>query len=67
MDGTFRASLALGERAVKLAETSKLPASLRRMIDEADQYSEGKAIRIEVRQTKDLDTVLRFAALRMEA
>jgi hypothetical protein len=67
MDGTFRASLALGERAVKLAETRKLAAPLQRMLAQADQYSEGKAIRVEVRHQKDIDTVLTFAALRMES
>lgn len=67
LDGSFRASLALGDRAVQLAESRQLPASLRRMIDEAEQYSEGKAIRIEVRQRKDIETVLTFAALRMES
>lgn len=67
LDGSFRASMALGARAVQLAHTRKVPAQLLRMIDEADQYSEGKAIRIEVRQRKDIELVLTFAALRMES
>src|ERR1039457_4141318 len=40
----FRVSLALGPKAVAAAHASRLPAAVLRLVDDAVQYPEGKAI-----------------------
>jgi len=63
----FRASLALNPKAVALARARKLPAKALRMIDEAVQYPEGRAIRIEVRGPADAKLARQFAAVKLDA
>ena len=63
----FRASLALGPRAVALARARRLPALALRLIDEAVQYPEGKAIRIDIRGRMDARMALQLAAIKLEA
>lgn len=63
----FRASLALGPKAVQAARARQLPAHVLRLIDEAVQYPEGKAIRIEVRSMKDVRVATRLAAIKLES
>ena len=63
--GYFRASLALGEKAVTAAREGKLPAGLLSRIVDAPKFPEGRAVRLEVRTAKDLSGVARIAAIRM--
>jgi hypothetical protein len=58
--GTFRASFALGGRAMEAARAAKLPG-----LDGAKKYAEGTAIRIDVKTAKDVDLVCRFAAIKL--
>ncbi len=53
----FRASFALGDKAVKAALASKLPADAVKIVRQAKRYAEGTAVRIEVRAARDLDVV----------
>ena len=62
----FRVSLAFGPDAVKSAHERKLPASVLRLIDEAPQYPEGKAVRIEVRGPADVEVALQLATIKLE-
>ena len=64
-EGYFRASFALGEKAVKAAHESGLPESVLRLIDEAPKYAEGRGVRLEVRTKADVRAVLGIAAIKM--
>ena len=59
---SFRASLALGDKAVKAALASGLPAPVLKMIREAKRYAEGTAVRLDVKSAKEIDTVMKLAA-----
>lgn len=67
LDHSFRASLALGPRAVDKARRSRLPAPVLRLIDQAIQYPEGKAVRLEIRSPRDIRVALKLAALKLDA
>ena len=64
--GCFRASFALGEKALQAARTSGLSAATRKLLAEAKKYAEGTAVRIEVRDAEDLETVKKFAKAKVE-
>lgn len=61
----FLVGFALGEKAVKAAHENKLPGPVLAVIDEAPRYAEGRGVRIEVRTKKDLENVLKVAAVKM--
>jgi hypothetical protein len=63
--GYFRASLALGEKAVAAARKAKLPAGLLSRIEDAPKFPEGRAVRLEVRTAKDLPGIAKVAAIKM--
>lgn len=64
-EGYFRASFALGEKAVKAAHESDLPASVLKLIDEAPKYAEGRGVRLEIRTKADVRAVLEVARIKM--
>lgn len=61
----FRASFALGEKAVKAALASKLPADVVKIVREAKCYAEGTAVRIEVKSAKDVDVIKKLATAKL--
>ena len=63
--GYFMASFALGEKAVKAAHESDLPASVLEVIDSAKKYAEGRGARLEVRSAKDARNVEKLAVIKM--
>lgn len=63
--GGFRASFALGEKAVRAAHESALPQAILRLIDEAPRYVEGRAVRLEVKHASDVKYVMELAAIKM--
>jgi hypothetical protein len=63
--GSFAANLVLGDRAIEAARNSRFPKSVVTMINMAKRYAEGTAIRIEVRNGKDIDLVKRLAAIKL--
>jgi hypothetical protein len=63
--GYFLASFALGEKAVKAARESGLPASIMKRIDDAPQYAEGRGVRLEVRTARDVRSMEKLAAINM--
>jgi hypothetical protein len=65
-DGCFLASFVLGDKAVAAARQSELPPRVLKMIDEAKRYAEGTAVRIEVREAKDVTTVKMLAKIKLE-
>ncbi|MCP4573461.1 MAG: DUF3788 domain-containing protein [bacterium] len=61
----FRAGFALGEKAVAAVRNMGLPAETLELIDEADRYAEGRAVRLEVRTKADLEPVRIIAAAKL--
>lgn len=63
--GCFRASFALGGKAVEAARGSGLPKRVIRIIDGAKRYAEGTAVRIDVNGPADIAVVLKLAAIKL--
>lgn len=61
----FLASFALGEKAVKAAQDSRLPRAVLNVIDRAPRYAEGRGVRLEIRKTRDLAAVETIAVAKM--
>ena len=64
-EGYFLASFALGEKAVNAAHQDDLPASVLKVIDSATKYAEGRGVRLEVRNGRDLRNVEKLTAIKM--
>jgi hypothetical protein len=64
-EGHFLASFALGEKAVKAAHESALPASILEVIDSAPKYAEGRGVRLVVKSARDVRNVERLAVIKM--
>ncbi len=63
--GYFQASAIVGERALKTAKQSGLPAKLLKIIAAAPRYPEGTGIRIDVKTPADLKTVKTLVAIKL--
>ena len=63
--GYFVASLALREKVCQAAQGSGLPGRILEIIQHAPQYPEGRGVRLEVRNKKDLASVEALAAIKM--
>jgi hypothetical protein len=61
----FLVGFALGEKAVKAARVSGLPKTVLSLIADAKKYAEGRAVRVEVRNKKDLASAKAIAAIKM--
>ena len=64
--GHFLVGFVLGEKAVKAARGSKLPEAVLTVIDAAKKYAEGRGVRIEVKNKKDVAITRKLAAIKME-
>jgi hypothetical protein len=64
-EGCFRASFALGDKAVAAARKSDLPKSTLKVIDEAPRYAEGTGVRLMVKTQKDLAAIKKLALIKM--
>jgi hypothetical protein len=64
--GSFRASFALGEKAVAAARKSCLPPRILKSIAGVKRYPEGTAVRIEVNDPEDAAIVKMLAAIKLE-
>jgi hypothetical protein len=63
--GFFLVSFVLGERAVKAAQGSNLPAAVLAAIDSAKRYAEGTGVRFEIRDRPDVQSMETIAVLKM--
>ena len=63
--GYFVASFALGEKACQAAQGRSLPAQVLKTIQDAPKYPEGRGVRLEVRNKKDLANVGELASIKM--
>ena len=61
----FLVGFVLGEAAVKAARGSGLPEAVLSLIDGAKRYAEGRAVRLEVRNKKDLASAMTLADIKM--
>ncbi|MHC4134833.1 MAG: DUF3788 domain-containing protein [Planctomycetota bacterium] len=61
----FLAGFALGEKAVKAARECAVPAPMLAAIDAAPRYAEGRGLRLEIRNKKDLEGIVRLAMIKM--
>ena len=64
--GGFQVALILGDKAVKAARESRLPARAVKLIKEAKRYPEGTAIRFAVKSEEDIDLIKQFAVIKSE-
>ncbi|MBZ5507255.1 MAG: DUF3788 domain-containing protein [Acidobacteriia bacterium] len=64
--GCFRASFALGDKAVQAARQSGLPAPVIKIINEAKRYAEGTGLRLDVKTAKDAAVVKKLARIKLE-
>ena len=63
--GAFRVAFVLGDKAVAAARQSDLPQSIIRIINAAKRYPEGTAVRLEIKQAKDIGIVTRLAGIKL--
>ena len=64
--GWFLASFALGDKAVRAALGTELPAPVLELIRGAKRYVEGTAVRIEVKRPKDVAVVTTIAPVKRD-
>jgi hypothetical protein len=64
--GYFRASFALGDKAVQAARTAGQPEQFVKLIDEAKRYAEGTAVRIDVQGPDDVAAVKKLTAIKLD-
>ena len=64
--GAFRASFALGDKAVQAARACGLPKPVIKLIQEAKRYAEGTAVRIDVNGPADIAIVKQLAAIKLD-
>jgi len=62
----FRASFALGDKAVAAARKSGLPPGIIKLIKEAKRYAEGTAVRVEVNNSEDVAIVKQLTLIKLE-
>jgi hypothetical protein len=66
LHGSFQAALVLGDKAVKAARQSALPARTRKIITEAPRYAEGTGVRISVTGPEDVSAIRKLARIKSE-
>jgi len=63
--GLFVCSLAFNEKAVAEAGARDLPAAVMKMIGEAKRFPEGRAIRLEIKSSKDVAVMKELIDIKM--
>ena len=62
----FQAALVLGDKALKAAQRSNLPARAQKIIRDAPRYAEGTGVRITVNQPEDIAAIKKLARIKSE-
>lgn len=60
----FLVSFALGEKAVAAARAHKLPTAVLKIIESAPKYAEGRGVRLEVRQVREVSALATLAEIK---
>ena len=63
--GCFLASFALGDKAMQAARQCKFPPPVIKIITEAKKYAEGTGVHLEVKTPKDIESVIKLAAIKL--
>jgi hypothetical protein len=63
--GRFEVLFLLGEKAVRAARETKLPAAVRRALDHAPKYPEGTGLRLTVTSERGLPAIRKLAAIKL--
>lgn len=64
-EGSFRVAFILGEKAMKAARESALPARVKKILEEAPKYAEGTGVRIDVKGAKDIAALKKLAEIKL--
>lgn len=65
LDGCFRASFVLGDKALQSAKQSDLPKPILKLISKSKKYAEGTGIRLDVKTSNDIQVILKLAAIKL--
>lgn len=64
-EGSFLASVALGERAVRTLQERGLPADVLEVVDAAPRYAEGRGVRLPVTAVEQVPDVLELVTIKL--
>jgi hypothetical protein len=65
--GHFLVGLVFGDRALEVIRRSDLPHAIVAMIEAAKPYAEGRGVRLEIRGPRDLASVKKLVAIKVES
>jgi hypothetical protein len=65
-DHSFRVAFIFGDKAVAAVAESGLPQKILTMLDEAEKYREGTGLRLQIKSTRDIPTVLKLTELKLK-
>lgn len=65
-EGSFRAILILGDRAVAAARAARLGVKAEKLIADAPRYPEGTGIRLEVSRARQLPLLRKLARIKLD-
>jgi hypothetical protein len=65
IEGAFRVSFVLSDRAVKAAGKTRLPGAVTKALAHAPRYPEGTGLRLTVSRVADLPAVRKLAAIKL--
>jgi hypothetical protein len=63
--GLFKASFALGDKAMTAARASRLPKAVLAILDTARRYAEGTGVALEIRKSAELASVKKLVAAKL--
>lgn len=66
LQGAFQVAFVLGDKAVKVAQRSSLPARIQQLIAESRRYAEGTGVRINVQGPEDIAAIKQLARIKLE-
>ena len=64
--GLFRVSFILGAKAIDATRNAAFPKAFQKLIEEGQQYPEGRGVRIRVKSAKDIAQIPKLAAIKMQ-
>ena len=64
-EGKIRAALILGDKAVRTALASDLPANAKKLVKHGTRYAEGTAVRMMIGDTRGVETVKQLVAIKI--
>lgn len=64
-DNYFQVAFTFGEKASELIHNSDLPTSIKKELQKAKKYAEGRSIQVEVKLAIDLDNILKVIRIKL--